>query len=81
MRILGLDDFAEKVGDRLSKRPKVKKYSSRNYLHRRMLSLHPAFSDFVSGPQSGSGKFFFCRVCRRDVGMKAHGSNEFARHF
>ena len=68
--VLGLDDFAEKMGDRLSKRPKEKKYSSRNYLHRRMLNLHPAFPDF-----------FFCRVCRRDVGMKAHGSGEFARHF
>ena len=78
---VGLDDFAEKVGDRLSKQPKPKTYSSRNCLHRRMLKLHPAFPDFVSGPKCGSGKFFFCRVCRRDVGMKAHGSGEFARHF
>ena len=46
-----------------------------------MLNLHPAFPDFVSGPQSGNDKFFFCRVCRRDVGMKAHCSGEFARHF
>ena len=65
----GLGDFAGKVGDRLSKRPKTKTYSSRNYLHRRMLSLHPAFPGFVSGPKCGSGKFFFCRVCHRDVGM------------
>ena len=80
MRVLGLDDFAEKVGDRLSKRLKVKKYCSRNFLQRRMLSLHPAFPDFVSGPKCGSSKFFLCRVCHRDVGMKAHGSGEFARH-
>ena len=79
--VLGLDDFVEKMGDRLSKRPKEKKYSSRNYLHRRMLNLHPAFPDFVSGPWSGNGKFFFCRVCRRDFGMKAQSSGEFARHF
>ena len=81
MYVLGFDDFVEKMGDRLSKRPKEKKYSSRNYLHRRMLNLHPAFPDFVSGPRSGNGNFFFCRVCRRDVGMKAHGSGEFARQF
>ena len=78
---VGLDNFAGKVGDRLSKRPKPKTNSSRNYLHRRMLKLHPAFPDFVSGPKCGSSKFFSCRVCRRDVGMKAHGSGEFARHF
>ena len=77
--VLGLDYFAEKVGNRLSKRPKEKKYRKR--LHRRMLSLHPAFPDFVSGAKCGSGKFSFCRVCHRDIGMKAHGSGEFARHF
>ena len=78
---VGLDEFAEKVGSRLNVRGKGKKYSSRNVLHRRMLSLHPAFSDFVSGAMNGKGSHFHCRVCKRDVGMKAHGSGEFAGHF
>ena len=67
------------MGDRLSKPPKVRKYSSLVILHRRRLNLHPAFADFVSGPKCGFGNFSFCPVCRRDVGMKAHGSGEFAR--
>ena len=46
-----------------------------------MLSLHPAFPDFVSGANNGKGTYFHCRVCKRDVGLKAQGSGEFARHF
>ena len=65
---------------RLAKRP-VKKYSSRNELHRRMLDCHPAFGDFVTGAKDGKGTHFHCRVCDRDVAMKAHGSGEFSRHF
>ena len=61
-------------------RPK-KKYSSRNLLHRRMLSLYPVFGDFVTGSQRGSAEFFFCRVCKRDIKMESHGSSEFVRHF
>ena len=60
---------------------KVKKYNSRNSLRRDMLELNPVYKDFVSGLKCGSGKFFFCRVCELDVGMKARGSGEFARHF
>ena len=45
-----------------------------------MLSLHPAYSDFVSGPKCGEPTSFFCRVCNRDVRMKAQGSGEFKRH-
>ena len=78
---VGLDEFADSVGSRLSARGKGKKYSSRNVLHRRMLSLHPAFPHFVSGAKNGKGTHFHCRVCKRDVGMRAQGSGEFARHF
>ena len=46
-----------------------------------MLSLHPAFPHFVSGAKNGKGSYFHCRVCKRDVGMKAQCSGEFARHF
>ena len=69
------------MGSQLSARGKGKKYSSRNVLHRRMLSLHPAFPHFVSGAKNGKGSYFHCRVCKRDVGMKAQCSGEFARHF
>ena len=46
-----------------------------------MLGLNPLFQDFVSGPKNGRGTHFFCKVCKRDVAMKAHGSGEFGRHF
>ena len=46
-----------------------------------MLSLHPAYTDFVSGAKSGEPTSFFCRVCQRDVRMKAQGAGEFKRHF
>ena len=45
-----------------------------------MLDRHPAFSDFVTGAKNGKGTHFHCRVCDRDVAMKAHGSEEFSRH-
>ena len=69
----------DKVESRLE-RPK-KKYSSRNLLHRKMLSLKPVFGDFVTGSKCGSAKFFFCRNCRRDVKLGSHGSSEFVRDF
>ena len=46
-----------------------------------MLGLHSAFPSFVSGPKNGQVTHFFCKVCKRDVAMKAHGSGEFIRHF
>ena len=46
----GFVELSEMVEQRLAKRP-VKKYSSRNELHRRMLDRHPAFGDFVKGGQ------------------------------
>ena len=46
-----------------------------------MLDRHPAFADFVTGAKDGKGTHFHCRVCDRDVAMKAHGSGEFSRHF
>ena len=46
-----------------------------------MLSLHPAYPDFVSGAKCGEPTYFFCRVCQRDVRMKAHGAGEFKRPF
>ena len=46
-----------------------------------MLALHPVFGDFFTGSRCGSGKFFFCRICRRDVAMKSQGAGEFSRHF
>ena len=79
--VVGLQDLAAKMEERLGSAKKVKKYSSRNRLRRDMLTLNPAYEIFVSGSKSGSDKFFFCRVCHRDVGMKAQGAGEFARHF
>ena len=69
-----------KVEKRLAKRT-VKTYGNRNTLHRRMLSRHPAFPDFVTGTTTGEGTHFHCRVCKRDVAMKAQGSGEFGRNF
>ena len=46
-----------------------------------MLNLHPVYRDFASGSKCGSGKKFFSCSCQRDIGMKAQGSGEFARHF
>ena len=80
MCVVELQDLSEKVERRLAKRP-GKKYSSRNELHRRMLSRHPAFADFVTGAKTGKAMRFHCCVCGRDVAMKAHGSGEFSRHF
>ena len=56
-------------------------YSPRKHLRRRMLSLHPLYADLVSGAKFGELTYFFCRVCHRDVAMKAHGAGEFRRHF
>ena len=42
-----------------------------------MLGLNPLFQDFVSGPKNGRGTHVFCKVCKRDVVMKAR----FGRHF
>ena len=80
MIVIEFQELSEKVEQRLAKRP-VKKYSSRNELHRHMLDRHPAFGDFVTGAKDGKGTHFHCRVCDRDVAMKAHGSGEFSRHF
>ena len=78
--VLGVSKLVEKVDDRLGKK-RTRKYSSRNDLHKRMLGLHPAFPSFVAGPKNGQVTHFFCKVCKRDVAMKAHGSGEFVRHF
>ena len=39
-----------------------------------MLSLHPAYRDFVSGSKTGAGTHFHCLVCKRDVAMGSQGS-------
>ena len=75
----GFTKLSKKIGDRCQRR--VRTYGNRKHLKRRMLSLHPAYSDFVSGPKCGEPTSFFCRVCNRDVRMKAQGSGEFKRHF
>ena len=46
-----------------------------------MLDLHPAYKSFVSSTKNGQATYFHCRVCCRDVTMKAQGSGEFKRHF
>ena len=46
-----------------------------------MLDLHPAYKSFVSDAKNGQATYFHCRVCCRDVAMKAQGSGEFRRHF
>ena len=35
----------------------------------------------MTDAKCGSGEDFFCRVCKRDVSIKAHGSSEIVRHF
>ena len=75
-----LQEFSGKVEKRLAKRT-VKTYGNSNTLHSRTLSRHPAFPDFVTGSTTGEGTHFHCRVCKRDVAMKAQGSGEFSRHF
>ena len=79
--VTGFIELTGKVEEQLGNRHKPTKYSSRNYLHKRMLGLNPLFPDFVSGSKCGSGKYFFCRVCCRDVSIKARGSREIERHF
>ena len=71
----------EKVESRLEPRQKVRKYSSRNRLHRRMLALNPIFGDFMTGSKYGDSENFHCRVCRRDLAMGSHKASEFTRHF
>ena len=46
-----------------------------------MLSLNPVYGDFVTGAKRGDAKFFYCRICKRDVKMRSHGAAEFVRHF
>ena len=46
-----------------------------------MLGEHPTFNDFVTGAKSGSDEYFFCRMCKRDVAIRAHGVSEIIRHF
>ena len=79
--VVGFQGLTPRVEERLSVTKKPKTYSSRNMLRRDMLDLHPVYRNFVSGPKCGSGKYFFCRLCQRDVGMKSQGSGEFAWHF
>ena len=75
-----LQEFSGRVEKKLTKKV-VKTYGSRNILHRRMLSRHPAFPDFVTGSKKGVGTHFNCRVCQRDVAMRSQGVGEFRRHF
>ena len=79
--VSGVHDLTVKAEERLGVAKKVRKYSSRNLLRRQMLELNPIFRDFQSSAKCGSGKFFFCRICHRVVGIKAHGFSEFVRHF
>ena len=75
-----LQEFSGRVEKKLTKKV-VKTYGSRNILHRRMLSRHPAFPDFVTGSKKGVGTHFNCRVCQRDVARRSQGVGEFRRHF
>ena len=68
--VVGLQDLAARMEERLSSVKKVKKYSSRIRLRRDMLTLNPAYEVFVSGSKCGSEKFFICRVCHRDVTLE-----------
>ena len=80
--LLLLADFtklSKEIGDHCQRQ--VRTYGSHKHLKRRMLSLHPAYPDFFSGAKCGEPTYFFCRVCQRDVRMKAHGAGEFKRHF
>ena len=81
MICVGFSALADSVETRLGPAPKEKKYSSRNLLERRMLSLNPVYGDFVTGSKCGDAKFFHCLICKRDVKMGSHGAAAFVRHF
>ena len=46
-----------------------------------MLDLNPLFPSFVSGSRSNDPMSFVCRVCHRDVRMRAHVAGVLKRHF
>ena len=46
-----------------------------------MVGDHRVYSLFVRGLNTGCNEKFFCRICHRDVSMKARGAREFSRHF
>ena len=74
---VGFSQLSEKIIDQR----RTRTYGSHKHLHKRMLALHPVYPDFVSGPKCGKPTVFFCRLCQRDVRMKAHCAGEFKRHF
>ena len=80
MVVVGFSALADSVETRLGPATK-EKYSSRNLLHRRMLALNPVYGNFVTGSTSGDAKFFYYRICKRDVKMGSHRAAEFLRHF
>ena len=79
MLFVGFKKLSKSIGDRCQCR--VRSYGIRKQLHRRMLSLHPIYPDFVSGAKCGDPTYFFCRVSQPDAWVKAHGVGEFKRHF
>ena len=79
--VAGFSELKARMDAQTGSRTKAKKYSRKNMLSKRMLSLHPAYRDFVSGSKTGAGTHFHCLVCKRDVAMGSQGSREFARHF
>ena len=79
MLFVGFKKLSKSIGDRCQCR--VRSYGIRKQLHRRMLSLHPIYPDFVSGAECGDPTYFFCRVSQPDAWVKAHGVGEFKRHF
>ena len=83
--VIGLADFAAKIGDSLDNlvtTPKKKrKYSSRNHLRKDMVPGNDILSEFVSGSKNGKSTSFFCTMCERDVSIESRGLEEINRHF
>ena len=77
MLFIGFSQLSEKIGDQR----RTRTYGSHKHLLKRMLALHPAYPDFISGAKYGKPTFFLCGVGQRDMWSQAHDAGEFKRHF
>ena len=78
--VVCLNELSENVRDNMGKK-RTEKYRSSNMLSKRRLGLNLLFADLVGGPECGRETHFDCKVCKRDVAMKAQCSGEFCGHY
>ena len=70
--VLGFHTLAGKV-EEYDGNQKIRKYSSRNLLRRRMLNVNLMYKDLVIGAKCDIDKNFFCRISSCDVCIESHG--------